>query len=156
MSGYLSAKSDNQTWADYVRDVIKATKGAIDVGVIDERQETLTHHFAHGVYARQMDVTANTLVVSKMHRHQTINIFLRGNVTLVSEEGLIELTAPCVLISPEGTQRIGLFTSDSSWLTIHPTDTQDLDEIERQVIVPDDEINQFLENLGGKLCLGEQ
>lgn len=140
----------------FVRQAMKNVQGVIDSGDVPQGHEVLTHHFADGVYGRQMDVTANTLVISKMHRHQTLNVFLKGRVALISNDGVQELVAPCVLVSPKGTQRIGFFLEDSSWLTVHPVNTQDLAEIEKQVIVPECEVKQFLEKLGGDQCLGEQ
>lgn len=61
------------------------------------------------------------------------------------------MTAPCVLKSMPGTKRIGYFHEDSSWITVHPTEEIDLEKIEQQVIVPDDEIDQFLASLPGKV-----
>ncbi len=60
-------------------------------------------------------------------------------------------TAPCVLKSMPGTKRIGYFHEDSSWITVHPTSDTDLEKIEQQVIVPDDEIDQFLASLPNRL-----
>lgn len=105
------------------------------------------HHFAPGVYMRQMDAKAGTLVVSKMHRTEHMNILLKGSLTVATENGIELMTAPCVLKSMPGTKRIGYFHEDSSWITVHPTDSTDLEVIEQQVIVPDDEIDQFLASL---------
>lgn len=82
--------NDNCELPDYyafVRQAMANVQGAIDGGEIAQGHEVLTHHFAQGVYGRQMDVTANTLVISKMHRHQTLNVFLKGRVSLISPDG---------------------------------------------------------------------
>ena len=105
------------------------------------------HHFAPGVYMRQMNAKAGTLVVSKMHRTEHMNILLTGSLTVATENGIELLKAPLVIKSMPGTKRIGYFHEDSSWITVHPTQTTDLDLIEQQVIVPDDEIDQFLASL---------
>lgn len=109
------------------------------------------HHFAPGVYMRQMDAAAGTLVVSKMHRTEHMNILVKGSLTVATEDGIQLMTAPCVLKSMPGTKRIGYFHEDSSWITVHPTEEIDLEKIEQQVIVPDDEIDQFLASLPGKV-----
>lgn len=109
------------------------------------------HHFAPGVYMRQMDAAAGTLVVSKMHRTEHMNILLKGSLTVATEDGIQLMTAPCVLKSMPGTKRIGYFHEDSSWITVHPTEETDLEKIEQQVIVPDEEIDQFLASLPGKV-----
>lgn len=135
-----------RVYIDTVRDVqqqLSESPDQIDVPV--------QHHFAPGVYMRQMDAAAGTLVVSKMHRTEHMNILLKGSLTVATEDGIQLMTAPCVLKSMPGTKRIGYFHEDSSWITIHPTSDTDLEKIEQQVIVPDDEIDQFLASLPNRL-----
>ena len=132
----------NNAYIDVVRNVqqqITDTAELIDVPV--------EHHFAPGVYMRQMNAKAGTLVVSKMHRTEHMNILLTGSLTVATENGIELLTAPVVLKSMPGTKRIGYFHEDSSWITVHPTGETDLELIEQQVIVPDNEIDQFLASL---------
>lgn len=140
----------NKAYIDVVRDVqqqITDNAELIDVPVV--------HHFAPGVYMRQMDATAGTLVVSKMHRTEHMNILLKGALTVATENGIEYLRAPCVLKSMPGTKRVGYFHEDSSWITVHPTSETDLELIEQQVIVPEEEIDQFLASLPNK-CKGIQ
>lgn len=132
----------NKVYISVVRDVqqqITDNAELIDVPV--------DHHFAPGVYMRQMNAKAGTLVVSKMHRTEHMNILLTGSLTVATEDGIELLKAPLVIKSMPGTKRIGYFHEDSSWITVHPTQTTDLDLVEQQVIVPDDEIDQFLASL---------
>ena len=136
----------NRAYINVVRDVQKQlseSEGVIDVPIL--------HHFAPGVYMRQMDAAAGTLVVSKMHRTEHMNILLKGSLTVATEDGIQLMTAPCVLKSIPGTKRIGYFHEDSSWITVHPTEETDLEKIEQQVIVPEEEIDQFLASLPNRL-----
>lgn len=139
---YILGDIQNKAYISVVRDVqqqITDNAELIDVPV--------DHHFAPGVYMRQMNAKAGTLVVSKMHRTEHMNILLTGSLTVATENGIELLKAPLVIKSMPGTKRIGYFHEDSSWITVHPTQTTDLDLIEQQVIVPDDEIDQFLASL---------
>ena len=139
---YILGDIQNKAYISVVRDVqqqITDNAELIDVPV--------DHHFAPGVYMRQMNAKAGTLVVSKMHRTEHMNILLTGSLTVATENGIELLKAPLVIKSIPGTKRIGYFHEDSSWITVHPTRTTDLDLIEQQVIVPDDEIDQFLASL---------
>lgn len=136
----------NKTYIDTVRDVqqqIQDNAELIEVPVV--------HHFAPGVYMRQMDAAAGTLVVSKMHRTEHMNILTKGAITVATENGIEFLRAPIVLKSMPGTKRIGYFHEDSSWITVHPTNETDLEAIEQQVIVPEHEIDQFLASLPNKV-----
>lgn len=143
---HILGEVQNKAYIDAVRNVqqqITDNAELIDVPV--------EHHFAPGVYMRQMNAKAGTLVVSKMHRTEHMNILLTGALTVATEDGIAYLKAPVILKSMPGTKRIGYFHEDSSWITVHPTQSTDLEEIEQQVIVPDDEIDQFLATLPSKL-----
>ena len=135
-----------RAYIDTVRDVQKQLSQSPDV--IDV---PVQHHFAPGVYMRQMDAAAGTLVVSKMHRTEHFIFFLKGSCSVLTDDGVELIKAPCVLRTMPGTKRIGYFHEDSSWITVHPTEETDLEKIEQQVIVPDDEIDQFLASLPNRL-----
>ena len=135
----------NKTYIDVVRNVqqqITDNAELVDVPVV--------HHFAPGVYMRQMDAKAGTVVVSKMHRTEHFIMFLTGSCSVMTENGIEHIKAPCVLRTMPGTQRVGYFHEDTSCITIHPTQSTDLEEIEKQVIVPEEEIEQFLAALPSK------
>ncbi|BAP37805.1 hypothetical protein AS4_28650 [Acinetobacter guillouiae] len=128
------------------------------VGELPQIDLPIFHHFAPNVYMRQMDAPAGVIVVSKMHRTEHMNILLKGSLTVVTENGIEFLQAPLIIKSDAGTKRIGYFHEDSSWVTVHPTELTNVDEIEAQVIVPESEIQEFLKTLPSKekaLCHGE-
>lgn len=139
--GYLQS----QKYIDVVRDVQKQIQDHAEL--IDVPVE---HHFAPGVYLRQMNAKAGTVVVSKMHRTEHMNVLLSGSLTIATENGIEYLKAPAVIKSMPGTKRIGYFHEDTSWMTVHPTDSTDLEEIERQVIVPEEEVDRFIASLQSK------
>ena len=135
----------NRAYIDVVRDIqqqITDQAELIEVPVV--------HHFAPGVYMRQMDAKAGTFIVSKMHRTEHFIMFLKGSCSVLTEGGVELIKAPCVLRTMPGTKRAGYFHEDTSCITIHPTDSTDLEEIEKQVIVPEEEIDQFLVTIQGK------
>lgn len=139
---YILMDVRNRSYIDVVCDVQQQLSNSPD-----QVEVPIQHHFAPGVYMRQMDAAAGTLVVSKMHRTEHMNILLKGSLTVATENGIELLKAPCVLKSMPGTKRIGYFHEDSSWITVHPTEETNLEKIEQQVIVPDGEIDQFLASL---------
>lgn len=130
-----------RAYIDTVRDVQKQLSESPDV--IDV---PVQHHFAPGVYMRQMDAAAGTLVVSKMHRTEHFIMFLKGSCSVLTEDGVELIKAPCVLRTMPGTKRIGYFHEDTSCITIHPTGSTDLEEIEKQVIIPESEEIAFLKS----------
>lgn len=105
------------------------------------------HHFAPNIYMRQMEVVAGTLMVTKMHKTEHFLIVLKGSATILDSNGLMHVQAPQIIKTQIGTKRVIYFHEDSTWLTTHPTSETDLNAIEDQLIVPDDEINQFLKSI---------
>ena len=97
-------------------------------------QFSLTHHFAPGVYAREMFLPAGHTIVGKIHKHAHLNIVSKGSVVLSTEEGSKELKAPCVFTSYAGTKRAVYIKEDAIWITIHVTNKTDLKEIETELI----------------------
>lgn len=105
------------------------------------------HHFAPNIYMRQMEVVAGTLMVTKMHKTEHFLIVLKGSATILDSNGLMHVQAPQIIKTQIGTKRVIYFHEDSTWLTTHPTNETDLNLIEDQLIVPDDQINQFLKSI---------
>ena len=132
----------NRAYINVVRDVQKQlseSEGVIDVPIL--------HHFAPGVYMRQMDAKAGTLMVTKMHKTEHFLIILKGSASVLDNGELVHFKAPQIIKTKVGTKRVIYFHDDSSWLTAHPTTETDLGVIEEQLIVPEHEINQFLKSI---------
>jgi len=94
----------------------------------------LMHHFAPGIYGREIYLHKGVTVVGKLHRHSHLNVIAKGKVVVTTEEGRETLEAPCVWTSFANTKRAVFAIEDTIWVTIHPTDTEDLDEIEEFTI----------------------
>lgn len=99
----------------------------------------LTHHFAPGMYLREIAIPAGSLVVGKIHKEAHLVVLLQGSLRLyTAAAGLQEVHAPLVLRSPPGVKRAALALTDTRWVTCHanPTNTQDLHDLEVEIIAP--------------------
>lgn len=108
----------------------------------------ITHHFAPGVYIRQMRLPAGAQLLSKVHK--TEHFFKLDMGRILVYDGIHEaviLEAPFTGKTMPGAQRIGVALSPVLWCNIHPTkimpvaDTADavaeaVRKIERKVIQP--------------------
>lgn len=94
----------------------------------------LKHTFGDGIYVRDLTIPKDTLVVGKIHRKRTLNVLLKGEITVLTEEGVRRLKAPLYFISPAGSKKIGYTHEETVWLNVHPTEETDLDKIEAEVI----------------------
>lgn len=109
--------------------------GGLDVG---KESCPVKHHFAPGMYSREMFLPAGLVVVGKIHRYSHVNIISKGKVRVFTEqEGLRELEAPCTFISSPMTKRVVVVLEDTVWNTVHATDETDPDVIEAEIIVPE-------------------
>lgn len=123
----------------------------IESGQIEAADTSVIDHFAPSIYMRQFNAKAGTLVVSKMHRTEHFIVFLTGSLSIATDDGIEHIKAPLIDRTMPGTKRVVYFHEDSICLTIHPTKLTDVDEIEKQIIVPEPEINDFLKSIGHDL-----
>lgn len=94
---------------------------------IDPGDAPLKHWLAPGVYAREVHLSAGTVVVGRIHRHRHFNIISKGTITCYTEFGLETHTAPASFISEPGTKRVVHTHEDAIWTTIHPNPTNETD-----------------------------
>ena len=96
------------------------------------------HYFADGMYCRFLPRKEGVLIVGKVHKKEHLYIVASGTVAVTTDEGVQEITGPRVLVSRPGTKRAVLALTDAVCMTVHRTENTDLDEIERELIEPDD------------------
>jgi len=112
----------------------------------------LKHYFANGAYVREVTIPAGTIVIGKIHKHETINILLKGEITVVTEEGSQRLVAPCTFIAPPGNKKAAYTHSEVIWQNVIATTSTDPDEIERDATCESYEDGGFLEHVNAKLA----
>ena len=105
---------------------------------IEESGIRHVHHFAPGVYAREMIVPAGVLLTGAVHRTEHVSIFLSGRMLVPDDNGgSVEISGPMVEIGMPGIKRVGLALEEVRWITVHPTDETDLDTLEAELVTND-------------------
>jgi hypothetical protein len=94
----------------------------------------LRHHFADGMYAREMFMPAGTLITGKIKKHEHLSIISLGEVYEATEHGAQHVKAPHTFVSAPGTKRLVYCLSDCVWTTVHRTDETDLDKLDDELI----------------------
>ena len=98
-----------------------------------------THHFSDGMYLRKLFQPQDTLIVGKTHKSAHFFLCAMGEVAVSSGDGKWQtLKAGDVLESKPGAKRITYAITDVIYINIHKTDLTDVDEIENELIEPDD------------------
>lgn len=115
------------------------------------------HHFAPGVYARELTIPAGVVLTGKIHKTAHLNVVSAGRITVWSEEhGMRTITAPYTFMSSPGVRRVGFAHEDTVWTTIHPTDETDLAKLEQILIEPHDSSLIPLDEIRHKLTTAIQ
>jgi quercetin dioxygenase-like cupin family protein len=96
------------------------------------------HYFSEsGMYCRKVFRPAGTLIVGKIHKHHHLFLCAMGEIIAWTENGMKRLQAGDVVESKPGTKRVTLAVTDAIGVTVHRTDKTDLDEIEAELVEPD-------------------
>jgi hypothetical protein len=114
----------------------------------------IRHYFAPGLYLREMRMPAGAIITGKIHKTEHYCILSQGSVTLVTENGREQVSAPAVIHSTPGAKRAIHAHRDTVWVNVHhnPTDERDLDKIDD--IFVSDTYEQFLSFKESKLIQG--
>lgn len=102
---------------------------ALPDGVRMDESPPVTHHFAPGVYCREIHMKAGSAVVGRIHRHKHMNVITQGVMWVFTEFGRQTLKAGDIFSSEPGTKRVVLVAEgeDAIWTTIHPNPTNETD-----------------------------
>lgn len=149
MSNDLTPLDDlprNPTYAQ-----IRELEAAI-VEQMEPVEAPVTHHFADGIYGREMLIPAGTILTGKIHRFSTLNLLLKGDITVTTPEGVRRIQAPAIFVSPPGCKKVGYAHTDVIWVNVHPTKLTDVAAIEQKFIVPEEPALEK-ENIP---CLGQR
>jgi len=105
---------------------------------LPQAEYEVIHRFTPGLYTREMRVPAGVICTGAIHKTEHISIFLEGKMLVPSEDGgSMEISAPMVEIAKPGIKRVGLVLEEVRWLTVHPTELTDVDEILAEIVTDD-------------------
>lgn len=112
----------------------------------------VTHHFSQGIYAREITAPAGVMMTGMVHKHEHLNIMSKGEVSVLTEDGIKRFKAPCTFVSKPGTKRIGYVHEEMVWTTIHATTETDLKKLEAELVTrsfEDVDVERFLIEVKG-------
>jgi quercetin dioxygenase-like cupin family protein len=110
-----------------------------EISKMPQAEDMVTDHFfSDGMYSRRVFRKAGTLIVGKVHLKDHFFICTKGEIIAWTEKGMKKLSAGDIIECKSGTKRVTLATMDSIGTTVHRTDKTNLDEIEAELIEPDE------------------
>ena len=119
-----------------LEDQIKKTKGVI-TGKDVHKVNPIKHSFADGCYIREIFNPAGLLLVTKIHKKKHPFFLMKGEMSILTENGIEHIEAPHHGITIPGTKRIIYTHTDCVFITVHATDSTDIKKIEEEVIAKD-------------------
>ena len=99
----------------------------------------LTHHFANGMYMREIMMPAGTVVISRIHLTKHPFAVTKGDVSVmrITELGQVidvqRIRGPYWGITEPGTCRILKIHEDTTWVTFHMTDEREIERLEDEL-----------------------
>ena len=102
-----------------------------------EKLNPLKHSFADGCYIREIFNPKGELAVTKIHKVSHPFFLMKGDMTILMEDGIKRIKAPHYGITPAGTKRIIYCHEDCVFVTVHATKLTDIKAIEEEVISKD-------------------
>lgn len=102
-------------------------------------EQPLTHHWAEGLYAREIFNPKGCLIVTKIHKQPNFSFIMRGKLTVITEEGQMTLVAPKFFKTNAGTKRVLFSHEDTVFVTVHPNidNCEELEVLENRIIAND-------------------
>jgi hypothetical protein len=94
----------------------------------------LVHTFTEESYCRQIFMKAGMVFTSKIHKTNHPYFVMTGDVSILTEEGVVRIKAPYFGVTKAGTKRILYIHEDTIWITVHATKEKDLQKIEDEII----------------------
>jgi len=128
----IDAVPSHLTWREKIAYLVRS------FGADPQVDCPLKHHFAPGVYIREIFMPAGAVVIGKIHKTEHFNIIQQGRVRIFDPEGALELAGPVTFVSKPGVQKVLYIAEDTVWSTVHLTDERDLEKLEAALIEPDD------------------
>lgn len=96
------------------------------------------HHFAQGLYAREVTLPEGSTAIGYRHAQEHICIISQGRVQVVSEAGVVEIAAPATLVIPAGRKNCVHALEETVWTTIHASDAATPDQAFAALVMPED------------------
>jgi hypothetical protein len=113
----------------------KAVNLEAELTKLPQIQLPLRHFFSRGVYAREMTCPPGAAVTGRIHKYSQINILSKGKVSVLTDDGVITVSAPYTLVAEPGVKRAFYVHEEAVWTTICGSQLTDIDALEQELTV---------------------
>ena len=94
----------------------------------------LQHKFVDGMYIREIFTPKGQIFTTAIHKKDHMYFFMKGDLSILSEDGIKRIKAPYYGITTAGTKRIVYVHEDTIWITVHETKAKTVDEAIEDIV----------------------
>ncbi len=98
---------------------------------------SVTHKFGPGIYIREVFLPKGSLIIGHHHNFEHMNIFVKGRMTMIYENGQEEIKAPLSYVSGPGRKKAYIH-EDCIWLNVFCTTETDIEKLENHFLTKSD------------------
>jgi len=134
-----------------------ATLHDLEKAMLQLKQEDqhLAHFFLDGLYIRSLFIPKGSLVVGKRHRKESINVVLNGKVSIYTDvdgkpvrqneaPDIKKIIGPDIFVTKPNSKKMIYAHEDTLFCNVHQTASTNLIEIEKEVIIPEQEYLDYM------------
>jgi len=112
----------------------------------------LEHFICNKTYVRQITLPQDMVLTGKVHNFDHTSILSKGEVTVLTDEGMTRIKAPATWVSKAGTKRLIYVHEEAIWATVHQSEKTLVEDLEKELVYDSDLswINETKINLGDK------
>ena len=112
---------------------IVSTDGSI-TGESMYKTNPVKHTFAGGCYVREIYNPADELIITKIHKKEHPFFLMKGEMSILTEEGIQHIKAPYQGVTKPGTKRAIYTHEECIFITVHATDNTTIEDVEDEVV----------------------
>jgi hypothetical protein len=94
----------------------------------------LVHHFSDGLYAKQMIIAADTMILKHTHSFSHLSILASGKVAVMRGDDAEIIEAPACIEIKAGLVHGVKALTDCVWFCVHATDEKDASKVDNVLI----------------------
>ena len=102
-------------------------------GDVMHNANPVKHTFAGGCYIREIYNPANELIITKIHKKEHPFFLMKGEMSILTEEGIQHIKAPYQGITKIGTKRVIYTHEECIFTTVHSTNNTTISEAEEEI-----------------------
>jgi quercetin dioxygenase-like cupin family protein len=111
----------------------------------------LRHCFGNKVYVREMTAPKGIIIIGKLHKYKQVNIVIKGDISVLTEDGWKRMKSGEMFESPAGVKRALVTHEETVWTTICGTEETDPDKALDELTIGS--YQEFLQYKGDPLWL---